>query len=103
MSSQGPCKREGRVRGRETGDAEPLAVRMEGGAASQGCSTSRSWKRGEPVLPESLQRDQPFPHLDLALWYPCGTPDLRTVREQILFTYLFMNLVSDRATQHAGS
>lgn len=28
-----------------------LAVRMEGGATSQGCGASRSWKSGEPVLP----------------------------------------------------
>ena len=69
-----------------------LTVRMEGGATSQGFSTSRSWKRGETVLSGSLQRDQPCPRLDSALWYPCGTPDLRTVREQILFTYLFMDL-----------
>ena len=29
---------------------------------------SRSWKRGELVLPRSLWRDQPCPHLDLVLW-----------------------------------
>ena len=34
----------GRVRGRETGDAALLAVRMEGGAVSQGRSASRTWK-----------------------------------------------------------
>ena len=48
---QGPYKREGRVKGREMGDAAWLAVRMEGGAAIQGCGASRSWKRQEPVLP----------------------------------------------------
>ena len=43
-------KGRGRVRGGETGERQPalLAVRMEGGAVSQGCSHSRSWKRGEP-------------------------------------------------------
>ena len=48
---QGPYKWEGRVKGREMGDAALLAVRMEGGAAIQGCGASRSWKRQEPVLP----------------------------------------------------
>ena len=43
-----------------------LAVRMEGGATSQGCGASRSWKSGEPVLPGSLQKDQPCPGLDSA-------------------------------------
>ena len=38
-------------KGREMGDAAWLAVRMEGGAAIQGCGASRSWKRQEPVLP----------------------------------------------------
>lgn len=36
-------------RQREMGDAALLAVRMEGGAASQGCGASRSWKRQEPL------------------------------------------------------
>ena len=45
-----------RVRGIETGDAALLAVRMEGGAVSQGFGTSRCWKSGEPVLHWSLQR-----------------------------------------------
>ena len=40
----------GRVRGRGTGGAALLAVRMEGGAMSQGCGTSGSWKRQELVL-----------------------------------------------------
>ena len=46
MPLQGHHKREG-VRGRETGDAALLAVRMEGGAVSQGRSASRSWKMPE--------------------------------------------------------
>ena len=49
----------GRVRGRDMGDTALLAVRREGGAVSQGCGTSRSWKRQEPVLPWSLWSDQP--------------------------------------------
>ena len=38
-------------RQRETGDAALLAVKMEGGAASQGCGASSSWKRQELMLP----------------------------------------------------
>ena len=45
------------------GDAALLAVRMEGGAVSQGHGTSRTWKRQEPVLPWSLWRDQPKTHI----------------------------------------
>ena len=41
MPLQGHHKREG-VRGRETGDAALLAVRMEGGAV-------KSWKSREPL------------------------------------------------------
>ena len=52
-----------RVRGREMGDAALLAVRMKGGAVSQGHGTSRTWKRQEPVLPWSLWRDQPKTHI----------------------------------------
>ena len=46
-------KREGweGQRQRETGDAALLAVRMEGGAASQGGGASSSWKRQELMLP----------------------------------------------------
>ena len=62
MSSQDPYKREGGGSEAER-DAGLLAVRMEGGAASQACGTSRSWKRPEPVLPWSLQREQPCPCL----------------------------------------
>lgn len=58
-----------------------LATRMEGGATSQGYGASRSWKSGEPVLPGSLQRDQPCPSLDSSLWGLSWTPDFRTVRE----------------------
>ena len=61
--STGPANR---VRGRDTGDAALLAVRMEGGAASLGCSASRSWKRQEPMLPRSLQRNRPCPRLDFS-------------------------------------
>ena len=56
-------RRRERLRGREMGDAVLLAVRMEGGATSQGCGAFRSWKRGDLVFPDSLQRDQPCPCL----------------------------------------
>ena len=43
---EGPHKREGE--GQRQRDLRELAVRREGGAVSQGCSASRSWKRGSP-------------------------------------------------------
>lgn len=43
-----------------------LAVKMEEGPTSPGCSASRSWKRPETILPWDLQKDQLCPHLGLA-------------------------------------
>ena len=66
VPSQGHHKREGEGQRQRDGNVVLMAVRVEGGAVSQGCSASRSWKTGEPVLPWSLWRDGPCPHLDLA-------------------------------------
>lgn len=52
VSSQGPCEREGEgQRQSQTGGAELMAVRTQGGAVSQGCGASRGCKRQELVLP----------------------------------------------------
>ena len=45
VSSQGPRKREAGRSESELEEAALWAVRTEEGATSQGCGTSRSWKR----------------------------------------------------------
>ena len=66
-SSQGPYKREtGGSDAERDGRGCAAGCEDAGGAASQGCGVSRSWKRREPMLPWSLWKDQPCPCLDLA-------------------------------------
>ena len=51
VSSQGPCEREGEgQRQSQTGGAELMAVRTQGGAVSQGCGASRPRKFSHPSL-----------------------------------------------------
>lgn len=54
VSSQGPYKRE--VEGQRQRDRRCCSASCEdgvGGAVSQGCGTSRTWKSGEPVFTEA--------------------------------------------------
>lgn len=69
LDYQGPCVIKGshkRVAGgseSEMEEAALLVVKMKGGATSQGCGARRSWKKQEVVLPWSLWKDQPRPHV----------------------------------------
>ena len=88
--STGPANR---VRGRETGDAALLTGRMKGGAESQGCGASRSWKRQETMLPWSLRRDQPCPHLDFSPERPKLELDLSNCKRIICVVWATKSVV----------
>ena len=73
VSSQGPYKREaGGSEAERDGRCCTAGCEDGGGAASQGRGASRSWKRREPMLPWSLRKDPPCPHLEFGL-LPCRT------------------------------
>ena len=66
-SSQRPHKREAGGSESEMEEAALMAVKTEEGATSQGCGTSRSWKRPEKILPWTFRKDRPCLHVGLAL------------------------------------
>ena len=71
-----------------------LAVRMEGGAVSQGSGVSRSWKRQDPVVPRASRETSPTHSCILAQCNPCGTPDLQNCEMTNVCGFFWLYLAS---------